>query len=368
MTAHRPVPPSWDPEEIRDYARLLFSKLEGAVTASMVHLGDRLGLYGALARVGRATSAQLADETELHERWVREWLYNQAAAGLVGWEQEPDGSPTFALTPAAVAVCAAEDHPAFSLGMFEELPATVGVVPRIAHSFATGVGLPYDALGPEGAEGIERGFAPWYRHFLVPMALPLLDGMVALLEEGARVADVGCGGGVALLTMAEAFPESRFHGYDISHFALARAETHLAESGLHNVAFHDANLDPLPADASFDLVCTFDCLHDMTDPAAAMAAIRSSIRPDGVWLVGDIKAHGDFAGNVERNPQAAMMYGISVLSCMSSALSEPGGAGLGTLGLHEDLLREMARDAGFGSVRRLDALEHPVNAFYEIRP
>lgn len=363
-----PVPPSDDFDAVRGYARLLFSKLEGAVTAAMVHLGDRLGLYRCLARVGSATSRELAAACDLQERWVREWLHNQGASGLVAWEEQADGEVRFRLTPEAVAVCAAEDHVAFSMGMFQELPATIGVVSRLAESFATGIGLPYDALGPEGAAGIERGFAPWYRHVLVPLALPMLTGVVERLDAGGKVADLGCGGGVALLTMAEAFPASQFHGYDISHYALARAETHLAELGLANAAFHDANLDPLPADGSFDLICTFDCLHDMTDPAAAMRAVRGALRADGVWLVSDIKAHPSFAANVDRNPQAAMMYGISVLSCLSSALSEPGGAGLGTLGLDEDRLRQMAAEAGFGQVRRLAALEHPVNAFYEVRP
>ncbi|MBK9178089.1 MAG: methyltransferase domain-containing protein [Acidimicrobiales bacterium] len=366
MTTHHHLE-AIDPDRLLGYSLLLFSKLEGAVTAAMVHLGDRLGLYRALAARGPSTSVELAEATALHERWVREWLHNQAAAGLVAWEAGADGAERFWLTTEAVAVTADEEHPAFGMGMFDEMPATMGVLERLPHSFSSGLGLPYDALGPEGARGVERGFAPWYRNFLVPAALPALDGVVERLKAGARVADLGCGAGFALLTMATAFPASRFHGYDISHYALARAETHLAESGLANVAFHDAGLDPLPSDGSFDLVTTFDVLHDMTDPAGAMRAVRAALKPDGTWLIADIKGKGSFAENAAANPLASMMYGISVLSCMSSALSAPGGAGLGTLGLHEELARAMTGEAGFSRFRRLE-IDHPVNAFYEVRP
>ena len=131
--------------------------------------------------------------------------------------------------------------------------------------------------------------------------------------------------------------------------------------------FHDANREPLPSDGRFDLVTTFDCLHDMTDPGAVMKQIRAAIADDGVWLIADIKAHRSYRENVERNPMAAMMYGTSVLTCMSSALSEPDGLGLGTLGLHADLAREMAEQAGFTRFETLE-VDHPVNAFYAVRP
>jgi SAM-dependent methyltransferase len=157
------------------------------------------------------------------------------------------------------------------------------------------------------------------------------------------------------------------HGFDISRHALARAEAKRVERGITNAVFHDARTEPLPEDASFDLVTAFDCIHDMTHPAEVVAAIRRSLRDDGVWLLADIKGRGSFAENVAKNPMASLMYGISVLSCMSSALSAPGGAGLGTLGLPEPVARAMALDAGFTRFRRLD-IEHSVNAFYEARP
>jgi ubiquinone/menaquinone biosynthesis C-methylase UbiE len=180
------------------------------------------------------------------------------------------------------------------------------------------------------------------------------------------VADVGCGAGLALIEIAKAYPLCELHGYEISAHALRRAEANKRMAGLHHVHFHDMRAEPLPQDASFDLVCTFDCLHDMTDPLGVLRAIRRALRPEGILLVAEIKARPTYEENVERNPMAAMMYARSVMSCMSSALSEPGGAGLGTLGLHKDLLRQMTLEAGFGGFEQRD-FGHPVNTYYDIR-
>jgi 2-polyprenyl-3-methyl-5-hydroxy-6-metoxy-1,4-benzoquinol methylase len=352
-----------DPERLKDFAKRVFGALSGAMTSAMICLGDRLGLYRSLAGDGPSTSEELARRTGLAERWVREWLYQQGAAGVL----EHRGDGVFALSPEGRAVLADELSPAFGCGMFASLPDTIAVVERMPEAFASGVGLEYDALGPGGAAGIERGFAPWFRALLVPMALPRIAGVVPALERGARVADVGCGAGVALLEMARAFPASRFHGYEISHHALSRAETNRRAAGVDNAEFHDAKREPLPGDASFHFVTTFDCLHDMTDPEAAIGAIRAALRDDGAWLIADIKAQDGYEANVRKNPMAALMYGTSVLTCLSSALSEPGGLGLGTLGLHEELLRQMVAEAGFTQFETLD-LGHPVNAFYVVRP
>jgi len=350
-------------EKLKEYAKVVFGALGGAMTSAMIHLGDRLGLYRALAEAGSATSEELAARTGLHERWLREWLAQQGAAGLL----EHRGGGRFALPVEGQAVLADESHPAFGAGFFEQLPALLGLVAPLAESFRTGRGLPYDAMGAEGAAGVERGLAPWFRALLVPFVLPQVRGVVEALREGAEAADVGCGAGVAVLEMAKAFPRSRFRGFDISEHALARARRHRETAGVANASFHDARRDPLPQDARFAFVTSFDCLHDMADPAAAMRAIRAAIRPDGTWLIADIKCHPSYEENVARNPMAAMMYGSSVLTCMSSALSEPGGLGLGTLGFHEGLAREMTRAAGFTRFETLD-LGHPVNAFYVVRP
>jgi 2-polyprenyl-3-methyl-5-hydroxy-6-metoxy-1,4-benzoquinol methylase len=214
---------------------------------------------------------------------------------------------------------------------------------------------------------MERTFEPWNRLHFAQDVLSALDDVKDKLSAGGRVVDIGCGAGGAVLLLAEEFPASRIEGYDISDQALARAGERLAASGLTNAGFHDARLEPLPDDHSVDLVTTFDCIHDMTDPQAMMEAIRAALDDDGTWLLVDIKALDTFAENLERNPMAPLMYGVSVISCMSSGLSEAGGAGLGTLGLSAARAEQMARAAGFTRFRVLP-VDHPVNGFYEIRP
>jgi 2-polyprenyl-3-methyl-5-hydroxy-6-metoxy-1,4-benzoquinol methylase len=356
------TPAPLDPEKLKDYAKLVFGALGGAMTSAMIYLGDRLGLYRALAGGAPFTSEELAHATGLSERWLREWLHAQGAAGVL----DHRGGGRFALSSEGEAVLANENHPAFGAGFFSQLPQLVGVAERLPEAFRSGLGLPYDAFGPEGARGIERGIAPWFRALLVPFVLPRVGGVVERLRAGAAAADVGCGAGVALLEMAKAFPRSEFHGYDISQHALARAEENRKQAGVSNARFHDAARDPLPADARFAFVTTFDCLHDMTDPASVMRRIRGALAPDGTWLIADIKAHASYEENVQKNPMAAMMYGTSVISCMSSALSEPGGLGLGTLGFHSELAQKMVREAGFTKFEVLD-FGHPVNAFYVVR-
>ncbi len=357
-----------DPDLVKQYQFLVFTKLEGAVTSAMIHLGDRLGLYRALAGAAAPmTSEQLAAATSLDERWVREWAYNQAAAGIVHADRDGGGPDRFSVTAEAAAVLARPDHEAFGMGMFHRLPQTMDAMRRLPESFRTGIGHDFDSHGPEGAVGIERSFEPWNRAHLVPTVLPALDGVVDKLTAGGSAADIGCGAGGAVLLMAEAFPASRFTGYDISQHALARAGERLRESSLTNAAFRDPRVEPLPADGSLDLVTTFDCIHDMTDPQGVIGAIRTALRDDGTWLLVDIKALDTFEENVTKNPMATLMYGISVMSCMSSALSRPGGAGLGTLGLPPGRAEAMAREAGFTRFAKLP-VKHAVNAFYEVRP
>jgi SAM-dependent methyltransferase len=359
MTEERP-----DPERLKLFSFNVFTQLGGAVTAGMIHLGDRLGLYAALAAAdGPLTAEELASAAGLDARWVREWASNQTAARLV----RADEQERFSLSPEGRAVLASPDHEAYGMGLFHRFPQTMAALEDMPESFRTGLGHDYDSHGPEGAVGIERSFEPWNRHHLVPTVLPALDGVVELLDRGASAIDIGCGAGGAVLMLADRFPRSTFVGYDISQHALDRARTRRAEQGLGNAAFADPREEPMPSDHSVDVVTTFDCLHDMTDPMGMMHAIRRAIADDGTWLLVDIKARDTLAENVEKNPMAALMYGISVLSCMSSALSEPGGAGLGTLGLSESRARQMAADAGFARFRRLD-VEHAVNAFYEVRP
>jgi ubiquinone/menaquinone biosynthesis C-methylase UbiE len=167
--------------------------------------------------------------------------------------------------------------------------------------------------------------------------------------------------------MAKAYPRSAFHGYDISRHALAHAQADHRAAGVTNVTFHDAGTDPLPEDGSFDLVTAFDCIHDMAHPQPLMRSVRKSLKLDGTWFIADINSKPSFEENLARNPMAAMMYGFSVLSCLSSSLSEPDGAGLGTLGFSEPVARQMTAAAGFTRFQCHD-LDNPVNAYYEVRP
>ena len=351
----------------RSRAEEAFDLLGGMMTAAhvagLVGLGVRLGLYQAMAGRGALTAGQVADAAGLAERWVREWLYGQAAAGVV----EHDGDGRFRLTDEVAAFLADPASLLYLGGNFSGLPHRLAVVPALEEAFRTGVGLSFDDRGPDAAADTEMLFANWYRQVLVPVALPKLEGVVDRLEEGTRAADIGCGSGIAVIEMAKAFPASEFSGYDVSAHALERAEAHRAEAGVGNATFHDARRDPLPEDARFGLVTTFDCLHDMTRPEETVRAIRRAIRPDGAWLIADIACAPTFAENLRRPRLSAMLYSISVYSCLSSSLSEPGGAGLGTCGLPEPALRELVTSCGFASLRRLD-IDHPVNAFYEARP
>jgi len=348
---------------IRDFLKLIFGQLSGLVTSGMIYLGHHLGLYRALQDAGPVTSEQLAEKAGLHERWVREWLQGQAAARLIDY----DGDGRFRLGPVAALVLANDASPAFAAGAFAALPQQLGVLEQLLDSFKTGVGLPYDAFGPQGARGVEGMLGPWFRTMLVPFALPRLDGVTERLAAGATVADIGCGTGIALIEMAKAFPLSVFHGYDISKYALAEAERSRRAAEMRNVTFHDAEREPLPEDSSFDFITTFDCIHDMTHPEAAMRSIRKALKADGTWLIADINAKPSFEDNLAKNPMAAMMYGFSVLSCMSSSLSHPDGAGLGTLGFSEPVARAMTAAAGFTRFTRHD-FDNPVNAYYEVRP
>lgn len=360
-----------DPDKLKLYSFQLFTKLEGAMTSGMVWLGNELGLYRALAEAPAPLStAELAAATGLHERWVREWAHNQAAAKVISWTDELDGDGghgRFSLSPEAVAVLVDPDSPTYGLGMFSRLPNTMDMLRKLPESFRSGIGHDYDAHGPEGAAGIERTFAPWYANYLLPVGLTALDGVVEKLEAGAKMADIGCGTGIAVVMMAEAFPASTFAGYDISQHALIRARERLFDTGVRNASFHDPRQSPLPDDHSLDFVTTFDCIHDMAHPEPVIAQIFQALKPDGTWLLVDIKGRDTFALNVAKNPMAALMYGVSVMSCMNSALSEPGGAGLGTLGLPASKAKAMAEAAGFTRFQQLD-IDHSVNAFYEVRP
>ena len=345
-------------DEIGLFAFRVWGYKQGEVVSTLIHLGDRLGLFGALAATGPTDAAGLAAATGLHARWLLEWLRGMAAAELVATE---DGD-RFRLPPEAEPVLVDEDHLAFAAGAFGG-GRSAGFVDQLADAFRTGVGPDYDAQGERGAHEVERMSGPWNRTALVPTVLPRLDGVVAKLEAGGRVLDLGCGGGVAMAALAAAFPATQVDGVDLSRHAIERAERNL--EGLPNATAVLGRAEEVTDAGAYDLVLTFDCLHDMTRPQDAIAAVRRAVRPDGTWLAKEIRCWPTWDQN-RRNPMLAMFYGFSVTGCMASATSEPGGAGLGTVGLHGDLLEEMASAEGFSRFVTHDVGD-PANLYYEVR-
>jgi 2-polyprenyl-3-methyl-5-hydroxy-6-metoxy-1,4-benzoquinol methylase len=350
-----------DQDELKRLGFAVWSYKMGEQVALMIHLGDRLGIYRSLQGAGPLTTDQVAERTDLDERLVREWLLGQAAAKLV--DRLDDGR--YELSPVQAAFLADEEGSlSFAAGAFRGGTDPTNV-DALVESFQTGLGVSYEQQGTAAAAGLARMTGPWSRLALNSVILPALDGVVDKLEAGATVVDVGCGAGVTCLTIGGAFPNSRCIGYDPSSIAVAMASDAAAEMALDNVSFVNAGAEDLPAGMGADLVICFDCLHDMPFPDEAAAAIRAAIADDGTWLIKDIRSTGSFEKD-RRNPLLAMFYGFSVASCLQSALSAPGGRGLGTLGLHPEVAESLVRGAGFGSFVEHD-FEDAANLYYEAR-
>lgn len=351
-----------DEDELKAYSFKVWNYKQGELVSLMIHLGDRLGIYRALDGMGPVSADRLAEKTGYHPRWLLEWLRNQAAARILDYHADGD---RFELTAIGSAVMADEENSLhFAAGAFGR-PSRPDIVDRLAEAFSTGIGLSYEDLGPSGAHSTERMLGPWARLALIPRIIPALDGVEEKLKAGATVVDVGCGGGVAVSTLAGAYPNSRFQGYDPSAHAIDSAKDKVREGQLDNLELFVAAGEELPDKPTYDFVLTFDCLHDMTHPDRVISAVRKSLKPDGTWLIKDIRSHADFQRNL-RNPMLAMMYGFSISACMSSAMAEPDGMGLGTLGFNPEVAERMTREAGFSRFLQHD-FDDPSNLYYEVR-
>jgi SAM-dependent methyltransferase len=353
--------PILDQAKVDAFVGKVFADTTGLMTTTMASIGDRLGLFKDLAARGPATSTELAARTAIDERYAREWLSAMASAGYLTYEPERQ---QFTLPPEHVPVLAQEAGPTFFGGVQEELVALVGLSDQVMSAFKNGGGIPYQAYPDTMYEGIERFTAGWFENLLVPVWIAALPEVQAKLERGIRVADVGCGRGRALIKLAQTFPESRYIGYDLFGPNVDRATASAQSAGVADrVTFRQGDVvEGLPE--RYDLITTFDVVHDAVDPLGLLRAIRQSLQPDGTYLCLEINCTDSLEQNV--GPLGALFYSCSVLLCMTLSLAE-GGAGLGTMGLPETRLRALAKEAGFSSVRRLP-LENPFNTLYEIRP
>lgn len=357
-----PVP---DPERLPLATFAVFQLKQGEMLSVMVRIGHDLGLFRAMADGVPVSAPDLAERTGLQERWVQEWLYAVGGGRLVEHDAIAGGDERFWLTPEMSALLAQPDHPAFSAGVFGA-PIDVATTDRLAEAFRTGVGFTWGDHGGPTAHMQAAMSAGRHQHHLVPVILASVDGLIERLENGIRVVDAGCGSGVAACVIAEAFPNSTVIGIDPSVPAIAAARQRAQDARLENVSFEASVFDDLAPD-SVDFLCTLDVLHDLPRPADAVRAAKAALADDGVWLVADIKAEPTFAENI-KNPMIGLFYAMSVAYCMNSSLSEEGGAGLGTLGLHPERLRGMTEAAGFTgfSIREFD--EDVSNRYFEIRP
>jgi SAM-dependent methyltransferase len=348
-----------DADALKKFSFHVWQYKMGEAVALMIHLGDRLGLYRALDVEAWMTPVEVATTTGLDSRMVLEWLRGQAAAGLI----ERNGDDTYRLSPEGRLVLAADGELAFAAGAFDGGESHENI-DAIAGAFETGAGFTYGDLGGRSARQIDRMNGAWLSRFLPDTVLPLLDGVADRLEVGADVADVGCGGAIALAALAGRFPASRFVGFDPSAAAVTEGRARVAQ--LENAEVRLAFGEDLPAEPSFDLVMTLDCMHDMPHPDRVAGAIKRTLRPDGVWLIKDIKCGPRFEDN-QRNPMLAMMYAFSVASCLPSAMSSEGAMALGTVGFHPGMAEQISTEAGFTSFQLHDLRSDPVHYYYEIR-
>lgn len=349
-----------DQAKLEAFQGKMLGDMGAAISAALVIVGDKLGLYKAMAEMGPTTSLKLASATGTTERYVREWLAAQAASGYV--EYDPVKAE-FSMTPEQAMVFADEGGPAFMAGGFELLASMYRDEPKVSAAFKSGKGLGWHEHDVCLFRGTERFFRPGYNAHLTTEWIPALDGMESRLQSGARVADVGCGHGASTVLMAKTYPNSKFYGFDYHAPSIERAREAAKEAGVEDrVEFSVASAKDFNGGA-YDMIAIFDALHDMGDPVGAAQHIRESLAPDGSWLLVEPFAHDDLADNL--NPFGRIFYSASTMICTPASLSQEVGLGLGAQA-GEARLRKVAEDAGFTHFKR--ATETPFNLVFDVRP
>lgn len=331
------------------------NEIGAASNAALVILGDKLGLFRALS-TGPMSSDELARRTGTHERYVREWLSSQAASGFVTYHAS---TSEFSMSPEQIAVFASEDSPVLMTGGFLSLSAIYADEPKLADAFKSGKGLGWADHCNCLFCGVERFFKPGYRAHLVAEWLPALEGVIAKLDRGAMVADIGCGHGVSTVVMAQAFPNSDFVGIDFHEGSIATAREHIGN--LKNLTFQTAQAQDY-AGSGFDLVTIFDALHDMGDPVGAISHVKKTLKPDGTLMLIEPMAGDSLAENL--NPVGRVFYASSTNICVPTALNQRNGDALGAQA-GEKRLAEVVREGGFSRIRKV--AETPFNMVLEAR-
>ncbi len=347
-----------EPKDIEAFLGKVVGDAGAAMSAALVVIGDRLGLYKALAK-GPATAPELAQRTGTAVRYIQEWLDAQAASGYVQYAKD---AGTYELSPVQATAFADELSPAFVPGMFQIMHAMWNAVDRMSDKFKSGDGLPWGEHHHCLFEGTERFFRAGYRGNLITSWLPALDGVVAKLERGAKVADVGCGLGASAILMAQQYPKSRFFGFDSHPASIETARKRAAEAGVSDrVTFEVASSTDFPG-REYDLVCHFDCLHDMENPAGAARRVKEVLAAGGTWMI--VEPFASDRREENHNPVGRVFYSASTMLCVPHSLSRRGPALGAQAG--EARLRSIANEGGFSKLRR--ASETPFNLVLEAKP
>jgi SAM-dependent methyltransferase len=330
------------------------------ISAPLMLIGEKLGLYKAMAGAGLLSSAEVAERAGVAERSVREWLRNQAAGGYLTYDAESD---RYLLPDEQALALADEDSPVYILGAYELIASLYADEDRITEAFRSGTGMGWHEHDHRLFRGTERFFRPGYRAHLVAEWIPALDGVQEKLERGARVADIGCGHGASTIIMAESFPNSKFFGFDYHDASIERARQAARDAGVEDrIEFGVAAAKDYPG-SGYDLVCVFDCLHDMGDPVGAAAHVFETLDADGTWMVVEPNAADSVQDNL--NPVGRVFYGASTVVCTPASLAQEVGLALGAQA-GEALLADVIKQGGFTRVRR--ATETPFNMILEAKP
>ncbi len=345
-------------DKLMDFLHKFVGDLGATMAAGNIVIGHRLGLYKALAD-GPATAGELATRTDTVPRYVDEWLRGQAAGGYVQFDAE---SGAYSLTEEQAFVLTNPDGGIYAPGAFVLALGSLKAEPRITEAFKTGAGLGWHEQDEDVFVGCEAFFRPGYIANLVSSWIPALDGVDEKLRAGGKVADVGCGLGASTVLMADAYPASQFSGFDYHDESIELARKRAADAGVsERTVFETASAQNYRG-TGYDLVATFDCLHDMGDPLGAARHIRESLAPDGTWLIVEPMAGDTVSDNL--NPVGRVYYSFSTFLCVPNALSQTGGYALGAQA-GEAAMRQLVTDAGFTRFRR--ATETPFNLVYEAR-